>query len=185
MGLEEKANDTWGKYKEALDVTANLQGSMDGLKAEIDAMGKQLAEEQGNISVYTDRQAKATATKAQAESELKAAQAVLSDEESSRVALAAEVKAHSGSIGVVKKEIEDIELAIAKVELEKGNRDHTIKVLQDEIAEQDEVINKLNKEKKHIAENQAKSNDDMISANTHKKPGEVEPPLIMHQLTCN
>merc|ERR1711971_683562 len=42
----------------------------------------------------------------------------------------------------VKKEIEDIELAIAKVELEKGNRDHTIKVLQDEIADQDEVINK-------------------------------------------
>merc|ERR1712088_57473 len=163
--LEEKANATWGKYKEALDVTANLQGSMDGLKAEIDAMGKQLAEEQGNISVYTDRQTKATATKVQAESELKAAQAVLADEESSRVALAAEVKAHSGSVGVVKKEIEDIELAISKVELEKGNRDHTIKVLQDDIAEQDEVINKLNKEKKHLAENQAKSNDDMISAN--------------------
>merc|ERR1712041_2018 len=75
------------------------------------------------------------------------------------------VKAHSGSIGVVKKEIEDIELAIAKVELEKGNRDHTIKVLGDEIAEQDEVINKLNKEKKHIAETQAKSNDDMVSVN--------------------
>merc|ERR1719187_2718250 len=163
--LEEKASETWGQYKEALDVTANLQGSMDGLKAEIEAMGKQLAEEQGNISVYTDRRTKATATKAQAESELKEAQAVLSSEESSRVALAAEVKAHSGSVGVVKKEIEDIELAIAKVELEKGNRDHTIKVLQDEIGEQDEVINKLNKEKKHIAETQAKSNDDMISVN--------------------
>ena len=161
--LEEKANETWGKYKEALDVTANLQGSMDGLKAEIEAMGKQLAEEQGNISVYTDRQTKATATKVQAEAELKDAQAVLSSEENSRIALAAEVKAHSGSVGVVKKEIEDIELAIAKVELEKGNRDHTIKVLQDEIAEQDEVINKLNKEKKHIAETQAKSNDDMVS----------------------
>merc|ERR1711990_1108184 len=119
--------------------------------------------EQGNISVYTDRQTKATATKVQAEGELKEAQAVLSSEENSRVALAAEVKTHSGSVGVVKKEIEDIELAIAKVELEKGNRDHTIKVLQDEIAEQDEVINKLNKEKKHIAETQAKSNDDMVS----------------------
>merc|ERR1712066_989960 len=163
--LEEKANATWGKYQEALQVTANLNGSMDGLKAEIEAMGKQLAEEQGNISVYTDRQTKATATKVQAEGELKEAQAVLSSEENSRIALAAEVKAHSGSVGVVKKEIEDIELAIAKVELEKGNRDHTIKVLQDEIAEQDEVINKLNKEKKHIAENQAKSNDDMITVN--------------------
>merc|ERR1712158_337685 len=163
--LEEKTNETWGKYQEALQVTANLNGSMDALKDEIKAMGKQLAEEQGNISVYTDRQAKATATKATAEAELKDAQAVLSSEEASRVELAAEVKAHSGSVGVVKKEIEDIELAIAKVELEKGNRDHTIKVLQDEIAEQDEVINKLNKEKKHIAETQAKSNDDMITVN--------------------
>merc|ERR1712032_1812305 len=31
------------------------------------------------------------------------------------------------------------------------------------IADQDEVINKLNKEKKHIAETQAKSNNDMVS----------------------
>merc|ERR1712226_1444402 len=137
----------------------------DGLKGEIEAMGKQLAEEQGNISAYTDRQAKAVATMASTKSELDTQQSILAQEEASRVELAAEVKAHSGSIGVVKKEIEDIELAIAKVELEKGNRDHTIKVLQDEIAEQDEVINKLNKEKKHIAETQAKSNDDMITVN--------------------
>merc|ERR1711962_968253 len=163
--LEEKANESYGAYKAALDVTAELEGSMDGLKADIEAMGKQLAEEQGNISVYTDRQAKDVALKASTEAELKSQQAILSKEEASRVALAAEVKAHSGSIGVVKKEIEDIELAISKVELEKGNRGHTIKVLQDEIAEQDEVINKLNKEKKHIAETQAKSNDDMVSAN--------------------
>merc|ERR1712059_175194 len=163
--LEEAANAKYGSYKAALDVTADLQGSLDGLKSDIAAMGKQLAEEQGNISVYTDRQAKAVASKATAESELATQQAVLSQEEASRVELSGEVKAHSGSVGVVKKEIEDIELAISKVELEKGNRDHTIKVLQDEIAEQDEVINKLNKEKKHIAETQAKSNDDMISVN--------------------
>merc|ERR1711990_1422860 len=54
--LEEKANATWGKYQEALQVTANLNGTMDALKDEIKAMGKQLAEEQGNISVYTGRQ---------------------------------------------------------------------------------------------------------------------------------
>merc|ERR1719434_11394 len=35
--LEEKANATYGQYKEALDVTANLQGSMDGLKTAPDA----------------------------------------------------------------------------------------------------------------------------------------------------
>merc|ERR1711872_620056 len=107
----------------------------------------------------------AAALKAETEVELAKQQGVLAKAEQDRIALTAEVKAHSATIGVVKKDIEDIELAITKVEQEKTNRDHTIKVLQDEIAEQDEVINKLNKEKKHIAETQAKSNDDMISVN--------------------
>merc|ERR1719348_1828342 len=188
--LEEKANNTYGEYKAALDKTAELEASLGGLKDEIGAMTKQLAEEQGSISVYTDRQAKANQIKAETEVELAtknnilkgeeasrialaaevkahsgsigavkkdieeielaAQQKVLAAEEASRVELAAEVKAHSGSIGAVKKDIEDVELAILKVEQDKGNRDHTIKVLQAEVAEQDEVINKLNKEQKHL-----------------------------------
>merc|ERR1719450_709300 len=162
--LEEKANATYGQYQEALDVTANLQGSMGDLKDEIAAMSKQLSEEQGNISIYTDRQAKAIAVKNETEIELAAQQKVLAAEEASRVELAAEVKAHSGSIGAVKKDIEDVELAILKVEQDKGNRDHTIKVLQAEVAEQDEVINKLNKEKKHLSATQAKSSEDLVAA---------------------
>merc|ERR1711874_887491 len=148
--LEEKANETYGKYQDALQTTAGLEGQMGDLKDEIAAMSKQLSEEQGNISVYTDRQAKAIAVKGETEIELAAQQKVLADEEASRVELAAEVKSHAGSIGAVKKDM--------------GNRDHTIKVLQDEVAEQDEVINKLNKEKKHLSATQAKSNEDLIAA---------------------
>merc|ERR1739838_321635 len=96
--------------------------------------------------------------------ELASQQKVLANEEASRVELAAEVKSHSGSIGAVKKDMEDIELAITKVEQEKGNRDHTIKTLQDEVSEQDEVINKLNKEKKHLSGTQAKSSEDLVMA---------------------
>merc|ERR1719500_2272495 len=162
--LEEKANETYGKYQDALQTTAGLEGQMGDLKDEIGAMTKQLSEEQGNISVYTDRQAKAIAIKGETEIELAAQQKVLADEEASRVDLAAEVKSHAGSIGAVKKDMEDIELAILKVEQDKGNRDHTIKVLQDEVGEQDEVINKLNKEKKHLSATQAKSSEDLIAA---------------------
>merc|ERR1719495_2800373 len=111
---------------------------------EIAAMSKQLSEEQGNISVYTDRQAKAVEIKNETEVEL--------------------AQAHSGSIGAVKKDLEDVELAILKVEQDKGNRDHTIKNLQSEVAEQDEVINKLNKEKKHLSATQAKSSEDLAAA---------------------
>merc|ERR1712034_33682 len=125
-------------YQEALNTTKNLEGQMGDLKDEIAAMSKQLSEEQGNISVYTDRQAKAIAAKGEAEVELAQQQKVLASEEASRVELAGEVKAHSGSISAVKKDIEDVELAILKVEQEKGNRDHTIKTLQNEVGEQDE-----------------------------------------------
>merc|ERR1712142_1098275 len=68
--LEEKANATYGQYQEALNVTAELQNKMGDLKDEIAAMSKQLSEEQGNISVYTDRQAKALALKGETEVEL-------------------------------------------------------------------------------------------------------------------
>merc|ERR1711988_1840892 len=90
--LEEKANESYGKYKEALDVTANLESQLEGLKDEIGAMTKQLAEEQGNISVYTDRQAKAAALKAETEVELAKQQGVLAKAEQDRIALTAEVK---------------------------------------------------------------------------------------------
>merc|ERR1719208_130104 len=85
--LEEKANETYGEYKAALDKTAELEGSMDDLKAEIGAMTKQLAEEQGSISVYTDRQAKANQIKAETEVELASKSNILKGEEASRIEL--------------------------------------------------------------------------------------------------
>merc|ERR1712154_628984 len=103
--LEEKANASWGEYKAALDKTAELEGNMGALKDEIGAMTKQLSEEQGSISVYTDRQSKALSVKASTEAELSTQVEVLKSEENSRIALAADVKAHSGSIGAVKKEL--------------------------------------------------------------------------------
>merc|ERR1712141_251535 len=42
-----------------------------------------------------------------------------------------------------------------------GNRDHSIRSLNDEVAQQDEVINKLNKEKKMIGDNQANAIEDL------------------------
>jgi len=162
--LEEAANDKYGKYKEALDVTKTLEDTNKDMKQDIKDLTKQLESEQGNLSIYTERQEKANKLKAETEVELGIQQGVLAEEESSRIELTAEVKQHSGTIGVVKKDIEDLELAITKVQQEKSNRDHTIRTLNDEVAEQDEVINKLNKEKKHIAENQAKANDDLIVA---------------------
>ena len=162
--LEEKANATYGEYKKALDVTKELEQSNVEVEEELKELNRTLAKAQGDVSQYTERQAKASAQKVELESQLADSQKVLATEEASRIELAAEVKKHSGSINIVKKDIQDLELGIQKVEQEKAGRDHTVSSLSDEIAQQDAVINKLNKEKKHIAENQAKSLEDLQSA---------------------
>merc|ERR1712180_205336 len=59
--LLEKANETWGVYDEALNVTKELEGANAALEEESKALSTQLASEQGNLSQYQERQAKAAA----------------------------------------------------------------------------------------------------------------------------
>merc|ERR1711915_746115 len=113
--LEEQANATYGKYKEALDVTAELQNKMGEMKDEIKALSTQLEQEQGNISVYTDRQAKAQALKAETEVELASQLQVLKSEEDSRLQLAAEVKEKKHLSETQAKSSEDLIVAQEKV----------------------------------------------------------------------
>ena len=101
--LEEKANSTYGEYKKALDVTAELEQSNILIKEEINELTSTLAKAQGDISQYTERQSKASAEKIELEAELADTQQKLAQEEASRIELTAEVKKHSGSINIVKK----------------------------------------------------------------------------------
>merc|ERR1719325_589856 len=120
-----------------------------------------LLEEQGNLSVYHEKQAQATAQIADYENQLVAAQDKLAQREQARQDAMQDKKVLEQEVVAIKKDIDDIMVAIQKPEQEKTNRDHTIRSLNDEIANQDEVINKLNKEKKHISENASKASEDL------------------------
>merc|ERR1719270_637150 len=125
---------------------------------------KQLESEQGNLSQYTEKQALMSAQKANMEVELTNAGKRLAQMEVARQEETAVKKALEADNMVIKKDIEDLELAIQKLEQEKTNRDHIMRSLNDEIANQDEVINKLNKEKKHAGESNSKASEDMQCA---------------------
>merc|ERR1719394_886828 len=159
--LEAKANATWGKYDEQLKTKDRLLEENEVIKEEKKALLAQLEKEQGNLSVYHDKQAKATAAIAALEKNLVEAQDKLAQREAARQDAMQDKKVLEQEVVAIKKDIDDIMVAIQKLEQEKTNRDHTIKSLNDEIANQDEVINKLNKEKKHISENAAKSQEDL------------------------
>merc|ERR1712036_212755 len=162
--LEEKANAKYGAYEDALKTKARLQEENVAAKEEIQALIKQFEAEQGNMSQYTDRQAAATAEKTRLEGVLVETGNLLVQMQQSREDATGEKKELEAENMVIKKDIEDLELAIQKLEQEKTNRDHNIRSLNDEIANQDEVINKLNKEKKHVAENNPKAAEDLQSA---------------------
>merc|ERR1711981_126126 len=159
--LEEQAKDSYGVYKDQLDTKARLEAENVAMEEEKKALLKQLESEQGNLGEYTERQAKASAMKADLEVQLVEAGKRLADMENNRQQATQDKKSLEGDNVVIKKDMEDLELAIQKLEQEKTNRDHTIRSLNDEIANQDEVLNKLNKEKKHASENSAKSAEDL------------------------
>merc|ERR1719381_254754 len=162
--LQEKADQTWGKYKEQLDTKEKLQEENVAAKEEIKALMTQLESEQGNMSQYTEKQAKLSAQKADMEVQLSAAGKKLAQMESARQNETSNKKALEQQNAVIKKDIEDLELAVQKLEQEKCNRDYIMRQINDEIASQDEIINKLNKEKKHVGENNSKATEDLQAA---------------------
>merc|ERR1711899_11243 len=162
--LEEKAKTAYGAYEEQVNTKKRLEQENVDMEEEKKALMKQLEAEQGNLSEYTDRQAKAAAAKVTLENGLVEAGNKLVQMEQNRQQATLDKKALEGDNVVIKKDIEDLEMAIQKLEQEKTNRDHTIRTLNDEIANQDEVINKLNKEKKHLSENASKSLEDLQAA---------------------
>merc|ERR1719150_1700403 len=161
--LEEEAVAKFGKYEEQLKTKERLGEENELIKDETKALIKQLEAEQGNLSQYTEQQERAAKDKVDFEQKLVLAGQKLIQMEEERVQATADKKVLEGENLVIKKDMEDIELAIQKLDQEKTNRDHTIRHLNDEIANQDEVINKLNKEKKHMGEVNAKATEDLQS----------------------
>jgi myosin heavy chain 6/7 len=64
-------------------------------------------------------------------------------------------------ISGLKKDVEDLELSNQKTDQDKATKDHQIRNLNDEIAHQDELINKLNKEKKMAGESTQKTAEEL------------------------
>merc|ERR1712156_275090 len=162
--LEEKASKAYGAYLEQVETKKKLEQENVAMEEDKKALVKQLEAEQGNLGEYTERQAKASAMKADLEVQLAAAGDKLVEMEGNRQQAGLDKKALEGENVIIKKDIADLEGAIQKLEQEKTNRNHVIRHLNDEIATVDEVISKLNKKKKHVTDNASKSVEDLQAA---------------------
>merc|ERR1712088_706583 len=162
--LEDKANEAYGAYLEQVNNKARMEQDNVTMEDEKKALVAQLQVEQGNLGEYTERQAKASAAKADLEVQLADAGDKLITMEETRQQAGLDKKALEADNLIIKKDIGDLELAIQKLEQEKTNRNHVIRHLNDEIASTDEIIAKLNKEKKQMSDNASKSVEDLQGA---------------------
>merc|ERR1711963_1227713 len=110
--LEEQANEVYGKYDEQVKTKARLLEENVAIEDEKKALLAQLEKEQGNLSVYHEKQAKASAQIADLENQLVNAQNTLAQREQARQEATAEKKVLEQEVVSVKKDIEDVEVAI-------------------------------------------------------------------------
>merc|ERR1740128_740563 len=114
------------------------------------SMMHQIEQEQGDLSGHQQDLAKATMGKAEKEEALETTQKKLVDTEATRNDMIDKKRRYENDLSSFRKDIDDMNMTIQKAEQEKTNRDHTIRNMNDEIAHQDELINKLTKEKKYM-----------------------------------
>merc|ERR1712198_478161 len=162
--LEEEAAIACSAYDKEVSERDRLNEEVAQMTQDKKDMLKQIEQEQGDLSSYQKDLATATTTKAEKEEELVNTQKKLADTEAMRNEMMDKKRRYENDLSSFRKDIDELNMSIQKAEQEKTNRDHTIRNLNDEIAHQDELINKLTKEKKYMQESQAKSSDELNQA---------------------
>nr|XP_027217744.1 myosin heavy chain, muscle-like [Penaeus vannamei] len=161
--LEERV----AKAKEGIEreskLRKDLQASNVSLAEEKNNIMASLESNKGSMTAYLEQQAKLQAERADIEAQLSEASIKLQKEEEARNVLFQSKRKAEGNVGNLKKDVEDLELNAQKVANEKATKDHQIRNLNDEIARQDEFINKINKEKKQLQEMNQKTAEDLQS----------------------
>ncbi|XP_058815440.1 myosin heavy chain, muscle isoform X27 [Topomyia yanbarensis] len=162
--LEEKAQKAQEAFEKEEKLRKELESLNSKLLAEKTALLDSLSGEKGALQEYQEKSAKLTAQKNDLENQLRDTQERLAQEEDARNQLFQTKKKLEQEIGGQKKDAEDLELQIQKIEQDKASKDHQIRNLNDEIAHQDELINKLNKEKKMQGEVNQKTAEELQAA---------------------
>ncbi|XP_058126016.1 myosin heavy chain, muscle isoform X2 [Anopheles ziemanni] len=162
--LEEKATKAQEAFEKEEKMRKELEALNSKLLAEKTALLDSLSGEKGALQEYQEKSAKLTAQKNDLENQLRDTQERLAQEEDARNQLFQTKKKLEQEIAGQKKDGEDLELQIQKIEQDKASKDHQIRNLNDEIAHQDELINKLNKEKKMQGEVNQKTAEELQAA---------------------
>jgi len=159
--LEEKAAKALEDLEKETAKNKVLEAANLGLSEEKNNLLMMVDAGKSGLSEFTDKINKLQSQKSDLEGQLNETSDRLQQEEEARNQLFQGKRKTEQELGTLKKDIEDLELSISKGDQDKATKDHQIRNLNDEIAHQDELINKINKEKKHLQECNQKTAEDL------------------------
>jgi len=180
--IKERSDASVAACKEAEDKAAMLEAQHQKLLTDIESMKEEVEKTAGNAAAFIENQAVIAAQKLELEQQLNEASQRYDQEQSQRNLLIQMKKRIEGDVGSQKRDLEDLEMSLQRLNQECDTKNHQIRVLNDEIAQQEDVINKINREKKSLQEVNQKNADDFSSSEdrvTHlsKVKGKLEQTL--------
>merc|ERR1712029_1184148 len=162
--LEEKAKAAYGAYLEQLETKKKLEEENNIMIDDINQLKQRLPSEQGDMTVYIEKQAKLSTQIADLEVQLKDNTEKIAEEERMKELAEQDKKGVDKELANMKREHAELVAKNEKLLAEKAKRDQTLRGLNDEVHHQDEQISKLNKEKKYITETVKKASDELAAA---------------------
>ena len=162
--LEEKAKAAYGAYLEQLETKKKLEEENNIMIDDINQLKQRLTSEQGDMTVYIEKQAKLSTQIADLEVQLKDNTEKIAEEERMKELAEQDKKGVDKELANMKREHAELVAKNEKLLAEKAKRDQTLRGLNDEVLHQDEQISKLNKEKKYITETVKKASDELAAA---------------------
>merc|ERR1712212_545376 len=146
--LEEKGDKAIEELEKEIAMRKDLEAKNAVLSNETSELRNALEIAQGGSADFMDKMAKLQSQKSDLENQFHELTERLQTEEEERNKLFQNKKKNDQEVSGLKKDIEDMDLQIQKAETDKSTKDTQIRTLSDEISHQDELINKINKEKK-------------------------------------
>merc|ERR1712142_668954 len=158
--LEQAAVEAEEKVIIANEKNVKFGGENEILMKEKDALLEALEESKGGAAQYLAKEEKLMNEKADVEGQLNDAQKRLENETEAKNALYQAVKKTEALVESTKSDLEDMEAKLHAAQLDKETKDAQLKNLGEEIAHQEELISKLNKEKKALFEANQRTAED-------------------------
>ncbi|CAL4122396.1 unnamed protein product [Meganyctiphanes norvegica] len=158
--LRERSETSVSACKEAEDKAIFLEKQHEQLKVEIDELKVDVEQNAGHVAQFIESQAAISAQKHELEIQVNDTLALYEQEQEAKNQVALQKKRVEGGTLSIKRDLEDLDMQLQKLNQEKETKDHQIRVCNDEIAHQEEVLNKINREKKGLQEVNAKNTDE-------------------------